>query len=137
MKICAISLCLIAALMFVGCGKNQADPVIILVDHEEYAFSDETTLYDYMLMLKDDGKIDFTCSEGAYGAFITSVNGVENGIAGNPCWMIYTDDPEYVDNSEWGTEIQADGKTFRSATAGISGIKITDGCRYVLFLTAF
>ena len=90
-----------------------------------------------MVLLKNDGKLTFTAQNGTWGLFITSVNGVSNGLGDNPCWMIYTDDIAYKDTSEWGTKITLNGKEYSSATVGVSFIVVTDGCEYVLNYTKF
>ena len=129
-------LCL-SCLCFVACDNKNADPVVIKVDASKYEITSTTTLNDYMNILELNGELDFTTSFGAYGAFITSVNGVSNGVGGNPCWMVYTDDPAYKDLSEWGTKITIGEKEYVSATMGISGIIVSDGYSYVLYYTSF
>ena len=89
-------LILTATLFTVACKKKSSpvNPVVITVSDGEYPITAETTLYDYMILLENGGKLSFTAtwSGAELGWFITSVNGVSNGTGSNPCWMIYTDD---------------------------------------------
>ena len=138
-KLIALTLSLIAifsTLLMVGCNKD-VENVIFTVDGEKYQITETMTLNDYMNLLEDDGVLSFTTSSGVYGMFITSVNGVKNGIGSNPCWMVYTDDPDFSDTSDWGTEVVVDGKTYKSTTLGISGVIVKSGASYVLSYVQF
>lgn len=138
-KLLALTLTLVAILstfLMVGCN-NQEENVVFTVDAEKYTITETMTLNDYMNLLEDDGVLSFTTSSSAYGMFITSVNGVKNGVGSNPCWMVYTDDPDFSDTSDWGTEITVDGKTYKSTTLGISGVIVKSGMTYVLSYVQF
>ncbi len=138
-KLLALTLTLVAILstfLMVGCG-NDAENVVFTVDGTKYQITESTTLNDYMNLLEDDGELYFTTSSSAYGMFITSVNGVKNGVGSNPCWMVYTDDPDYMDTSDWGTEVVIDGKTYKSTTLGISSVIVKAGATYVLSYVQF
>lgn len=137
-KLLTLTLAIIAVLstLLVGCN-NEVKDVVFTVDATKYEITETTTLNDYMGFLEVDGKLSFTTSDSAYGMFITSVNGVKNGIGSNPCWMVYTDDPDYSDTSDWGTEITVDGKTYKSTTLGISGIIVKANATYVLSYVQF
>jgi hypothetical protein len=50
----------------------------------------DTTLYDYMVTLRDDGQITFTDADG----MITSLNGLSNKADWSEVWMIYTTDED-------------------------------------------
>ena len=128
---------LLSSLVFVACSNGEAENVVFTADGAKYQITETTTLNDYMNALELDGKLSFTTSSSIYGMFITSVNGVKNGIGGNPCWMVYTDDPDYMDTSDWGTEITIDGKTYKSTTLGISGVIVKSGMTYVLSYVQF
>ena len=128
---------LLLALVFVACSNGEAENVVFTADGAKYQITETTTLNDYMNALELDGKLSFTTSSSIYGMFITSVNGVKNGIGGNPCWMVYTDDPDFSDTTDWGTEITIDGKTYKSTTLGISGVIVKSGMTYVLSYVQF
>ncbi|MBR1983827.1 MAG: hypothetical protein IKA12_03980 [Clostridia bacterium] len=128
---------LLSSLVFVACSNSEAENVVFTADGAKYEITETTTLNDYMNALELDGKLSFTTSSSIYGMFITSVNGVKNGIGGNPCWMVYTDDPDFSDTSDWGTEITIDGKTYKSTTLGISGVIVKSGMTYVLSYVQF
>ncbi|MBO5714414.1 MAG: hypothetical protein J6R83_03205 [Clostridia bacterium] len=137
-KLLTLTFAIIAVLstLLTGCNK-EAENVVFTVDAEKYTITETMTLNDYMNLLEDDGELSFTTSSGAYGMFITSVNGVKNGIGGNPCWMVYTDDPDFSDTSDWGTEVEIDGKTYKSTTLGISGVIVKANATYVLSYVTF
>ena len=137
-KLLTFTLAIIAVFstFLVGCNKDAED-VVFTVDMAKYEITETTTLNDYMNLLEIDGELSFTTSSGVYGMFITSVNGVKNGIGGNPCWMVYTDDPEFSDTSDWGTEVVVDGKTYKSTTVGISSVIVKANATYVLSYVEF
>lgn len=128
---------LLSTLVLVACSNGEVENVVFTADGAKYEITETTTLNDYMNALELDGKLSFTTSSSIYGMFITSVNGVKNGIGGNPCWMVYTDDPDYMDTSDWGTKITIDGKTYKSTTLGISGVIVKSGMTYVLSYVQF
>ena len=128
---------LLSTLVFVACSNGEVENVVFTADGAKYQITETTTLNDYMNALELDGKLSFTTSSSIYGMFITSVNGVKNGIGGNPCWMVYTDDPDFSDTTDWGTEITIDGKTYKSTTLGISGVIVKSGMTYVLSYVQF
>ena len=128
---------LLSTLVFVACSNDEVENVVFTADGAKYQITETTSLNDYMNALELDGKLSFTTSSSIYGMFITSVNGVKNGIGGNPCWMVYTDDPDFSDTSDWGTEITIDGKTYKSTTLGISGVIVKSGMTYVLSYVQF
>ena len=84
-------------------------------------------LKDYMSKIKADGGFDYTEKDG----MITSINGKENALDWSACWMLYTSDGDFKDNSEWGTQITVGETTCYSAVLGYASLPITDGCIYV------
>ena len=99
--------------------------------------ADDTTLYDYLCALKEDGEINFEAEQGDYGMYITSVEGVTQTNEGTNgySWMIYTDLTELdgvvyssADYGTWGY----DGKTLNSASYGVSGLPAVEGYTYAL-----
>ena len=125
---------LIIATFGVGCNK-EAKPVLITI--QEQYLTANATLYDYMLTLKSNNIFDFEVSNGAYGVFITKLNGVENGLGSNPCWLIYTTCATWQDNSSWGTTIEHNGKSYRSTTVGASNITVSLNEEYLFYYTRF
>ena len=130
-----------STLCLFACDKQKqakgVNPVVIKVSANDYQITEETTLYDYMLMLKNDNKLNFTAINSDNGMFITSVNGTENGLGYNPCWMIYTDDDNFKDASGWTGPITVNGKSYAVASVGASSLYVTDGCEYVLYYASF
>ena len=92
---------------------------------------ENSTLIDYMLSLKEDGKLEFEMTDG----MITSINGIENPADWSSCWMIYTSDSEYA-NEEWGT-IDYNGKIYSSAILGAEYLPIKNGCLYIWVFQSF
>lgn len=125
---------LCACTIFSGCNKNAQEVEITI---EQKYLNNDNTLYDYMLTLKQNKKLDFKCESGAYGMFILEMNGVSNGFGGNPCWMVYTDAKEWQDLSEWGGTVVENGVEYRSTSVGISSIKVKVGQKYIFKLVKF
>lgn len=117
----AISLIAIVACAFlVACGK--VEPVVITATNESYDFNGKT-LIDYMTYLQDEGDLTFEIKDG----MVTSINGKSN--TAKSYWMLYTDDAENA-NEAWGT-FEHEGKTYGSAVAGVSELKIKENCVYI------
>lgn len=125
---------LCACTIFFGCNKSAEEVEITI---EQKYLKEDCSLYDYMVVLERKGKIDFKCESGAYGMFILEINGVSNGIGGNPCWMVYTDAKEWQDLSEWGDTVVKNGVEYRSASVGISSIMVSSGQKYMFKLVKF
>ena len=134
LTIASILFALICALCaFAACSKKDVDPVVLNTADTEYTITDTSTLKDYMDYLKDKGEFNYSYSEGAYGAFLESVNGVANTT--NCYWMIYTDDTENS-STEWGS-YDYDGKTLGSANFGISDMPLKENTIYVFAYQSF
>ena len=103
------------------------EQVIITVSSSYMEITQTTTLKDYMSKLKADGGFDYTEKDG----IITSINGKANAPDWSACWMLYTSDGDFKDNSEWGTQITVGETTCYSAVLGYASLPITDGCIYV------
>ena len=91
----------------------------------------DTTLYDYMVTLRDDGQINFTDADG----MITSLNGLSNKADWSEVWMIYTTD-EDNSNTAWGL-VEYNGKTYGSAMYGAEELKVKQGESYIWLYQSF
>ena len=131
-KLLTILLTLILAFTFVGCKKNPVtvdeNSVIITADFSDYDLEGKTLL-EFMEILKSEGKLDFTISDG----MVNSINGVANSA--NSYWMFYTDDTENS-NEAWGTA-EYNGKTYFSASLGVSDLPLKDGATYIIIYQTF
>ena len=87
--------------------------------------TENTTLMDYMTLLKQEEKLDFETKNG----MISSVNGIENPADWSSCWMLYTSDEENA-NSSWG-KVEYEGKIYGSAMFGAESLKVKDNCLYI------
>ena len=91
----------------------------------------DTTLYEYMITLRDDGQITFTDADG----MITSLNGISNKSDWSEVWMIYTTD-EDNSNTAWGL-VEYNGKTYGSAMYGAEELKVKQGESYIWLYQSF
>ncbi len=114
-----------------------SDNYVLTVSGSVMQLADDTTLYDYLCALKEDGEINFEAEQGDYGMYITSVEGIAQTNEGTNgySWMIYTDLTELdgvtyssADYGTWGY----DGKTLNSASYGVSGLPAVEGYTYAL-----
>ena len=134
-------ICLFAIFAFAGCAGKRIekgtldgkDCIIINVDTVEKDMS----FADYMQVLKDEGKLKYEGEVGAYGLFLTSLNGVENVSTDNgykgTSWMLYIDfdvldDVIYADSD---TYYEYNGKKLYSSMNGASGTPCLEGHTYV------
>ncbi|MGN0818649.1 MAG: hypothetical protein ACI4L9_06735 [Candidatus Coproplasma sp.] len=140
---------LCAVLALTGCGKGnvkfitagdgKAENAVFTASKEVLPLDGKTSVADYINALKDRGELDFTAEDGAYGLFITSVNGVENVTDENGThgwsWAIYTNltelDGVIYSTSDYGT-YEADGLVLNSASYGVSGLPCVEGYTYAL-----
>ena len=146
----ALAVCLAAAaIVLSGCGKGRvkfltaadgkAENAIFTAESGLITLDDSTSVADYIAALKDNGELDYTAEDGAYGLFITSVNGIENvtdeGGTHGWSWAIYTNltelDGVVYSSADYGT-YQADGVTLYSASYGASGLPCVEGYVYAL-----
>lgn len=145
-----IAVCTFAvALAFAGCGKRvtisnsddgTAQTVEIVAKKGLIEFTDTTSLYDYMVALKDDGQLTFEASNSSYGYYIDSVEGVANlteSATHGWSWMIYTDlvtlygDSTIYSTADYGT-YEYNGKSYNSASYGCSYLPCAEGYTYLL-----
>ena len=152
--------CALAAL-FAGCDKESVTVtgvpetfegyVTLVLDDPEtegadayfqvtYAnFSAESTAFDLLAALSEEGKIYYDGSEGAYGFYFTSIGYVEDGerveiaeadAAAHTFVAFYTS----VEKDFGGmTPIQYGGKTLETSAVGASSMSLEDGA--VIFVT--
>lgn len=95
--------------------------VVIRVDKTD----GNAVLLNAMESLQEKGEITFIMSNG----MITGINGVENDVDYNPCWMLYTSDSEMA-SMEWGS-VEYDGLTLGSAIVGAGDLTLVAGAVYV------
>ena len=110
-------------------GKIQAEvvessesTVIIRVDE----VNGDTTLYEVMCALKEQGALNFVSENSTYGQSIVSINGVENPVDWSYFWASYTTDSE-----NGSTAKTVDGVEWYYAMAGISTLKVKAGHSYM------
>ena len=107
------------------------------------------TLYDALVYFKDvfddleylgADAFTFEGSESEYGFYITSVNGYVPNADANEFWGVYTDLGEYegvaYSSAEFGT-YEYNGKTYASASLGVSGMPLIEGYVYILAVSTY
>lgn len=115
----------------VACDKGHKEPIIpdektIVISVEKNDLKDgEMTLLEYMEVLKNEGKLEFTVNNG----MVTSINNVENAQDYSSCWMLYTSDTENS-NEAWGT-VKYNEKNYASSTLGAESLIIKEGQLYI------
>lgn len=131
----AVITTLLISLFCVSCVKptpkviKESDTYFIINVTEKVGA--DTTLYDYMVTLRDDGQITFTDADG----MITSLNGLSNKADWSEVWMIYTTD-EDNSNTAWGL-VEYNGKTYGSAMYGAEELKVKQGESYIWLYQSF
>ncbi len=108
--------------------ESVTDTMVVMkiVEAEENA-----TALNALTKLKEEGKIDFISKQGAYGAYITAINGKAEQSSGTSgySWMLYTSDTENS-STEFGSVIY-DGKTYGQAATGASSLVVKAGEYYI------
>ena len=132
-KTVSLLLCLIlACAFFYGCGAKtkvlkETDEFIVLTPSKDFVGK---SLKECMDDLKERGELEFTEQDSEWGAFINSVNGIENTLS--TYWMLYTDDAE---NSDSWSQIEYQSKTYNIANYGASSLVIAKDCIYIWVYT--
>ncbi len=102
--------------------ESSESTVIIRVDEVD----GDTTLYDVMRALKEQGELNFVSEDSTYGQSIVSINGVKNPSDWSCYWASYTTDSENGSTSK-----TVDGVEWYYAMAGISSLKVKANCSYM------
>ena len=125
------------ATCFIGCKKGgettakleYTDEHMIVMSIE--ATDGKATAFDALTSLKNQNLITFEYSESTYGAFIESINGVENQVVSSTegyYWEFFTSDEEYA--YETPTETY-DGVVCGSSSQGASSVIVKKGQIYI------
>lgn len=86
-------------------------------------------LIDYLNILEGKELLAFDAPTG----FIKSINGIEPPT--NSYWMVFTDDAD-SSNAEWGT-FDWEGKTYNSASLGITDLPVKANATYIFTIITF
>lgn len=131
-----VALLVVSCFAFAACGKKyvqQKDTAVYFtVDKDVMANVDGKTLQDYMDALVEKKQLTYAGKESAYGLMLNSVNDIKADENKHEYWFLYSDDDEYS-NGEWTCDLN--GKTYKSATLGVSSLPIKIGCTYVLMMS--
>ena len=121
----------LCAVGFTACNKGGKVEATLLsaTDTQVVIRVDKTdgnaVLLNAMETLQEKGELTFTLTDG----MVTALNGVENDVDYNPCWMIYTSDSEMA-SAEWGT-VEYDGQTLGSAALGAEDLIVAKDAIYI------
>ena len=105
--------------------KKSDTYIVISVSNRQMQITENTTLMDYMSLLKQEEKLDFEIKNG----MISSVNGIENPTDWSSCWMLYTSDEQNA-NLAWG-KVEYEGKLYGSAMFGAESLIVKESCLYI------
>lgn len=126
--------------VYVNANEYGGHDYIFTVSDGIVELDDQTTLYDYMAALKENGALNFEASEDSYGMYINGVGGVEEKYDGTNAmyfWSIYTDLTE-LDGVLYTSDYSSytyDGVTMFPANYGASGLPAVEGYTYALVYT--
>lgn len=113
----------LSSVWFFACGKSAdgVEPLVIVADESAAG----KTLLQVMSEKEEDGEFSYKIKDG----MIVEINGTENDLDYNPCWMLYTSDQENS-NTAWG-EYEYNGETLGSASVGADSLIVKSGEVYV------
>ena len=131
----------VLAATFVGCGKikDLAKPVIetgdkeatVIIGEDSYFVkTDAVYVHDLLVQLKEAQKITYEFDETQYGAFIKKLNKLE-GTADYSKWIGVYVDVDSADIITPGYDVTVDGKTYHSASLGVSSLPVRNGTTYL------
>ena len=113
----------LSSVLFFACGKSAdgVKPLVIVADENAAG----KTLLEVMSEMEENGEFSYKVKDG----MIVEINGTENDLDYNPCWMLYTSDQENS-NTAWG-EYEYNGETLGSASVGADSLIVKSGEAYV------
>ena len=113
----------LSSVLFFACGKSAdgVEPLVIVADESAAG----KTLLEVMSEMEENGEFSYKVKDG----MIVEINGTENDLDYNPCWMLYTSDQENS-NTAWG-EYEYNGETLGSASVGADSLIVKSGEVYV------
>jgi hypothetical protein len=113
----------LSSVWFFACGKSADGVEPLVIEADESAAG--KTLLQVMSEKEEDGEFSYKIKDG----MIVEINGTENDLDYNPCWMLYTSDQENS-NTAWG-EYEYNGETLGSASVGADSLIVKSGEVYV------
>ena len=118
-----VAMTVLASVLFFSCGKSAdgVEPVVIVADES----ADGKTLLSVMEEMEEAGELSYKVKDG----MIVEINGTENDIDYDPCWMLYTSDAENS-STAWG-EYEYEGQILGSANYGADNLIVKSGEIYV------
>jgi len=121
---------------FTGCGeKAEAKATLILSTETRVVIKVDSVKGNAMLKHALDSVVGDNFSYELSNGMVSKVNGVENPADWSKCWMIYTSDTEFSNNT-YGT-VTYEGLTFGSAILGVNDLPVTVNAYYVLDFASF
>ena len=113
----------LSSVLFFACGKSAdgVEPLVIVADENAAG----KTLLEVMSEMEENGEFSYKVKDG----MIVEINGTENDLDYNPCWMLYTSDQENS-NTAWG-EYEYGGETLGSASVGADSLIVKSSEVYV------
>lgn len=118
-----VVMAVISSALFFACGKSADGVESLVIEADDGAAG--KTLLALMSEKEENGEFSYKVKEG----MIVEINGVENDLDYNPCWMLYTSDEENS-NTMWG-EYEYNGETLGSASVGAESLIVKAGEVYV------
>ena len=118
-----------ASAFLFSCGKSTdgVEPVVIVADES----AGGKTLLSVMEEMEETGELSYKVKDG----MIVEINGTENDIDYDPCWMLYTSDTENS-STAWG-EYEYEGQILGSANYGADSLIVKSGEIYVWLYQEF
>ena len=134
-KFLTLFIVVLLAFSLVGCKKTIANvdtvenKVIITVTDQ---VEEDTNLFEFMGVLKDNNLLTYEYNTGAYGAYITSINGVQADL--NEFWGLYSDDEEFTTTTD---QIECNGKVYSQTILGAESLIVKQNKTYIWVLIEF
>ena len=118
-----VVMAVISSALFFACGKSADGVEPLVIEADDGAAG--KTLLALMSEMEENGEFSYKVKDG----MIVEINGTENDLDYNPCWMLYTSDQENS-NTAWG-EYEYGGETLGSASVGADSLIVKSGEVYV------
>ncbi|MBO4989597.1 MAG: hypothetical protein J6D37_04620 [Clostridia bacterium] len=121
-----------------GTTLDESTPSIVAITATKTV--EGKSLFDAMRAWQAEKELDFTYSDSEFGPYLLSVNGKTPDAEKNEFWAIYTSLTTYQGVSYSSTEYGSydfGGTLIGSASYGVSGLPLVEGCVYVLTIGTY
>lgn len=133
------ALCLCACDGLKDFGKPAPDEgsksVSVVIGEQSYSLkTDAEYVQDLLVEMKDAGKIQYEFSTSQYGAYMTRLNDLSPSSSSEWIAVYHDIDDMTLKDMQYGEAIQKGGKSYFTASLGVSSLPVRNGASYLFII---